>query len=69
MIKMYTNPVIPKIKKILIQTIYDIVKAHGGELKVETLPAGQGRRAKGRSLLFNYLFSESGFTGLKDGHD
>ena len=25
----------------MIQTSYDIVKAHGGELKVETLPAGK----------------------------
>ena len=36
MIKMNTNPVNHKIMKILIQTIYDIVKAHGGELTVET---------------------------------
>ena len=36
MIKMYPNPVNPKIKKILIQTNNDIVKAHGGELKVIT---------------------------------
>ena len=42
MIKMYPNPVNPKIKKILIQTIYDIVKAHGGEIKVETKPAYAG---------------------------
>jgi hypothetical protein len=28
--------------KSVIQTIYDIVKAHGGELKVETKPARAG---------------------------
>ena len=33
---------------------YDIVKAHGGEIKVEI-----ERRMRGRSLLFNYLLSES----------
>jgi light-regulated signal transduction histidine kinase (bacteriophytochrome) len=33
---MYTNPVNPKIKKILIQTIYDILGAHDGKVKVET---------------------------------
>jgi hypothetical protein len=33
---MYTYPVNPKIILISVQTIYDIVKAHGGELKVET---------------------------------
>ena len=36
MIKMETNPVNHKIMKILIQTIYDIIKTHGGEIKVET---------------------------------
>ena len=36
MINMNPIPVNHNIMKILIQTIYDIVKAHGGELTVET---------------------------------
>ena len=41
----------------MIQTTYDIIKAHGGEIKVETKearlddPVGQG---EGTTLSFNY---------------
>lgn len=39
----------------MVQTIYDIVKAHGGELKVEPLSAGEAvQGSEGRSLLFCY---------------
>ena len=31
--------------KSVIQTIYDIVKAHGGEIKVESLPAEAAAQA------------------------
>jgi K+-sensing histidine kinase KdpD len=34
------------------QTIYDIVKAHGGELKVET------KESEGQHLSFNYQFEK-----------
>ena len=48
--------------KSVIQPSYDIVKAHGGQLKVETnegegLPAGASARAG--SLLFNCPLSET----------
>ena len=32
----------------MVQTIYDIIKAHGGEIKVET------KEGEGLSLLFSY---------------
>ena len=36
----------------MIQTIYDIIKAHGGELKVETLPAGKaGNEGEGSEFI------------------
>ena len=36
----------------MIQTSYNIVKAHGGELKVETLPAGEaGKEGKGSEFI------------------
>lgn len=41
----------------VIQTIYDIVKANGGELKVETLSteaAAQAEKEGEQNLLFNY---------------
>ena len=46
----------------VIQTIYDIVKAHGGELKVET------KEGEGVNLLFNYQLSESRINGIKRLH-
>ena len=36
----------------LIQTSYDIVKAHGGELKVETKPAHAGSDGEGEGSEF-----------------
>ena len=38
--------------KSVIQTIYDIVKAHGGELKVETKPARAGSDGEGEGATF-----------------
>ena len=36
----------------VIQTIYDIVKAHGGEIKVETPPAGRaGKENEGTAFI------------------
>ena len=36
----------------MIQTSYDIVKAHGGELKVETKPAHAGSDGEGEGSEF-----------------
>jgi hypothetical protein len=46
--KIITNAKIKSVKSInpcksVVQTIYDIVKAHGGEIRVET---GEGRRTE-----------------------
>ena len=38
--------------KSVIQTNYDIVKAHGGELKVETKPARAGTDGEGEGSIF-----------------
>lgn len=46
----------------VIHTIYDMVKAHGGELTVET------REIRGVSLLFNSLLSESLIEKIKRLH-
>ena len=36
----------------MIQTIYDIIKAHGGEIKVETPPAGwAGKEGEGSEFV------------------
>ena len=36
----------------MVQTIYDIIKAHGGEIKVETLPAGNaGKEGEGSAFI------------------
>jgi hypothetical protein len=56
----------------VIQTSYDIAKAHGGELKVET-KEGLSAEALAKveeevSLLFNYLLSESRSNRIKRLH-
>jgi len=43
----------------MVQTIYEIIKAHGGELKVET------KEGEEQHLLFNYLLSESQIKTIK----
>ena len=35
----------------MIQTIYDIVKAHGGKLKLETQPEGAGKEEEGAEFI------------------
>ena len=46
----------------MVQTIYDIVKAHGGEIKVKQ------KKVKEVSLLFNYQLFESRINGIKRLH-
>lgn len=36
----------------MVQTIYDIIKAHGGEIKVESQPAGEaGKEGEGSEFI------------------
>ena len=45
--------------KSVIQTMYDIVKAHDGELKVETLSADEaGKEAEGSTFIISIPFNQ-----------